>query len=96
MVGEDHFVAVEVNGPQHYFVNAPWVPNSWTTIRRAILEKEGWTVVSLHHRDLDEPGGVRSGVWNVLTQLGVETGGDVGLGETCSKAAGIGEKKCGE
>ena len=58
VVGHSCMVAIEVNGPAHYFVNEPRVANGWTLVRTALLERCGWHVVNIHYSDLEVPNGV--------------------------------------
>ena len=42
-------VAIEFDGPSHFFANAPSSPVGGTRFKRALLKSQGWTVVSIPH-----------------------------------------------
>lgn len=47
-------LAIEVNGPGHYFCNMPEREVAWSAARRKLLEGLGWRVVSLRQDEWDE------------------------------------------
>lgn len=46
-------MALEVNGPQHYFENVPHEELAWMKVRKRVLEKIGWRVVPLRGDEWD-------------------------------------------
>lgn len=50
-------VALEVENPYAYSVNAPYVPVGATVLRRALLAKAGFRLVTLPFFELEEGGG---------------------------------------
>ena len=46
-------VAVEFDGPVHYFANAKWMLTGRSKLKRRLLDLVGWDIVHVDYRDWD-------------------------------------------
>ena len=60
-------VAVEFDGPVHYFANAKWMLTGRSKLKRRLLDLVGWDIVYVDYRDW--LCGIQPLVWVVLTKL---------------------------
>lgn len=67
-------VAVEVNGPRHFFVNQPYVFNGPTRFKLMLLRRQGYVVVPMNHHELSlsHDGDFEGSVRQLLRQHGVD------------------------